>query len=61
MNHQQPDRVPVDVGSHRSSGIEAIAYPIQQLAVLDDVLKRFGRFHGRWLEKRGPREESTKH
>ena len=27
LNHQQPDRVPVDFGGHRSSGIAAIAYP----------------------------------
>jgi uroporphyrinogen decarboxylase len=26
LNHQQPDRVPVDFGAHRSSGIAAIAY-----------------------------------
>ena len=26
MNHQQPDRVPIDFGGHRSSGIAAIAY-----------------------------------
>ncbi len=26
MNHQQPDRVPIDFGAHRSSGIAAIAY-----------------------------------
>ena len=26
LNHRQPDRVPVDFGSHRSSGIMAIAY-----------------------------------
>jgi uroporphyrinogen decarboxylase len=26
LNHQQPDRVPVDFSSHRSSGIMAIAY-----------------------------------
>ena len=26
LNHQQPDRVPIDFGSHRSSGIAAIAY-----------------------------------
>jgi uroporphyrinogen decarboxylase len=26
LNHQQPDRVPVDLGGHRSSGIAAIAY-----------------------------------
>lgn len=27
LNHQQPDRVPIDFGGHRSSGIAAIAYP----------------------------------
>ena len=27
LNHQQPDRVPVDFGGHRSSGIAALAYP----------------------------------
>jgi uroporphyrinogen decarboxylase len=27
LNHQQPDRVPVDFGGHRSSGIAAMAYP----------------------------------
>src|SRR5271157_5953353 len=26
LNHQQPDRVPIDFGSHRSSGIAAIVY-----------------------------------
>ena len=26
LNHQQPDRVPVDFGGHRSSGIAAMAY-----------------------------------
>ncbi len=26
LNHRQPDRVPVDLGGHRSSGIMAIAY-----------------------------------
>jgi uroporphyrinogen decarboxylase len=27
LNHQQPDRTPVDFGAHRSSGIAAMAYP----------------------------------
>lgn len=27
LNHQQPDRVPIDFGGHRSSGIAAMAYP----------------------------------
>ncbi len=26
LNHRQPDRVPIDLGGHRSSGIMAIAY-----------------------------------
>lgn len=26
FNHEQPDRVPIDLGGHRSSGIAAIAY-----------------------------------
>ena len=26
LNHQQPDRTPIDFGGHRSSGIMAIAY-----------------------------------
>jgi uroporphyrinogen decarboxylase len=26
LNHQQPDKVPIDFGGHRSSGIAAIAY-----------------------------------
>lgn len=26
INHEQPDRVPIDFGGHRSSGIMAIAY-----------------------------------
>ena len=26
LNHQQPDRPPIDLGGHRSSGIMAIAY-----------------------------------
>ena len=32
VNHQEPDRVPIDLGGHRSSGIMAIAY---------DKLKRY--------------------
>jgi uroporphyrinogen decarboxylase len=27
LNHQVPDRVPIDLSGHRSSGISAIAYP----------------------------------
>lgn len=27
LNHVEPDRVPIDFGGHRSSGIAAIAYP----------------------------------
>lgn len=27
LDHRQPDRVPVDFGGHRSSGIAALAYP----------------------------------
>lgn len=27
LNHRKPDRVPIDLGSYRSSGISAIAYP----------------------------------
>jgi uroporphyrinogen decarboxylase len=27
LSHQQPDKVPIDFGGHRSSGIAAIAYP----------------------------------
>ncbi|MBN2022827.1 MAG: hypothetical protein JW809_08520 [Pirellulales bacterium] len=27
LNHQEPDRVPIDFGGHRSSGIAALAYP----------------------------------
>ncbi len=27
LNHREPDRVPIDFGGHRSSGISAIAYP----------------------------------
>lgn len=27
LNHRQPDRVPIDLSAHRSSGIAAIAYP----------------------------------
>ncbi len=26
LNHQEPDRVPIDLGGHRSSGVAAIAY-----------------------------------
>ena len=26
LNHEQPDRVPIDLSGHRSSGIAAIAY-----------------------------------
>ena len=27
LNHREPDRVPIDLGGHRSSGISAVAYP----------------------------------
>ncbi len=27
LNHKEPDRVPIDLSGHRSSGISAIAYP----------------------------------
>jgi uroporphyrinogen decarboxylase len=27
LNHQQPDKTPIDFGGHRSSGIAAMAYP----------------------------------
>jgi uroporphyrinogen decarboxylase len=27
LNHREPDRVPIDLGGYRSSGISAIAYP----------------------------------
>ena len=27
LNHREPDRVPIDLGGHRSSAISAIAYP----------------------------------
>ncbi len=27
LNHREPDRVPIDLGAYRSSGISAIAYP----------------------------------
>jgi uroporphyrinogen decarboxylase len=27
LNHQQPDRVPIDLSGHRSSGIAAMVYP----------------------------------
>ncbi len=27
LNHQQPDRVPIDLSGYRSSGISAIVYP----------------------------------
>jgi uroporphyrinogen decarboxylase len=27
LNHREPDRVPIDLSGHRSSGISAIAYP----------------------------------
>jgi len=27
LNHREPDRVPMDFGGHRSSGIAAIVYP----------------------------------
>jgi uroporphyrinogen decarboxylase len=46
LNHQQPDRAPVDLSGHRSSGIAAIAYarlrdhlglPKQPLRVYDPV------------------------
>ena len=26
LNHQEPDRVPIDFSGHRSSGISAVAY-----------------------------------
>src|SRR3974390_2703094 len=46
LNHQQPDRVPVDLSGHRSSGIAAMAYaklrrlmdlPARPLRVYDPV------------------------
>jgi len=33
LNHRQPDRVPVDLSGHRSSGIAAIAYPRLRVAL----------------------------
>ena len=27
LDHRQPDKVPIDFGGHRSSGIAAMAYP----------------------------------
>jgi uroporphyrinogen decarboxylase len=37
LNHVQPDRVPIDLGGHRSSGISAIAYPkLRQLLGLPE-------------------------
>jgi uroporphyrinogen decarboxylase len=33
LNHQQPDRVPIDFGGHRSSGIAAMLYPRLRLAL----------------------------
>lgn len=33
MNHQQPDRVPDDLGSQRSLGIAATAYPKPRAAI----------------------------
>ncbi len=33
LNHQQPDRVPLDFGGHRSSGIAALAYPALRRAL----------------------------
>ena len=27
LDHREPDRVPIDLSGHRSSGIAAIAYP----------------------------------
>ena len=27
LNHQEPDRIPIDLSGHRSSGISALAYP----------------------------------
>lgn len=37
LNHQEPDRLPIDVGGHRSSGIAAIAYArLRKFLGLDD-------------------------
>lgn len=33
LNHQEPDRVPIDLGGHRSSGISAVAYPALRAAL----------------------------
>ena len=33
LNHQEPDRVPLDFGGHRSSGIAALAYPALRRAL----------------------------
>ncbi len=33
LNHESPDRVPIDLGSHRSSGIAAIAYRRLRMAL----------------------------
>ncbi len=33
INHQQPDRAPLDFGGHRSSGIAALAYPALRRAL----------------------------
>jgi small-conductance mechanosensitive channel len=41
LNHREPDRVPVDFGGHRSSGIAAIAYAKlkRALAILGELYK----------------------
>ncbi len=46
LNHQQPDRVPIDFGGHRSSGIAAIAY-----RKLREALDLPEREEGRWVLK----------
>ena len=38
LRHKEPDRVPIDLGGHRSSGIAAIACAAQQVHnILADV------------------------
>lgn len=66
LNHQQPDRIPVDFGAHRSSGIAAMVYPKLRKALgfeprpvrVYDVLQQLAvidddvldRFHGDTIE-----------
>lgn len=61
MNHRQPDRVPLDLSAHRSSGIAAIAYPKLRAALgleprsvdVFDVVQQLAICHDDVLDRLG--------